>query len=163
MGQTTEDDGTPKILLGNRVSDKITKATGIAVARSEHLFGCTHIHVKQEVLDDKGRPYDSIIVDLARCEFVADAYGIPDIEPPSPGLGEHVHETVTGFEGIICVTTQFMNGQTDCCVEARELTEGKPVLEWFNAKRLTTIATEEKTVAPYPRGPGASTVSLPRT
>lgn len=163
MGTTADDtDAASALRLGNRLRDKLTGAVGIAVARSEHLFGCTHMHIKQEKLDDKGRPYDSLIVDLARCEFVDEALGVPNGDPVSPGLGEHVRDSVTGFEGVVAVTTEYIYRPTDCCVESRTLVEGKPVIEWFVAARLQPIDAKEA-IQPFPRGPGASTTQLPRT
>ncbi len=58
------------IKVGSKVRDSITKFTGIAVTRTEHLFGCVHIGVTAESLDKDGKPLPTHIFDEQRIEVL---------------------------------------------------------------------------------------------
>jgi hypothetical protein len=150
------------IMLGNRVADIITNAEGIAIARSQHLYGCTHIHIKPTDLDEKGQIRDSNVVDLARCRFIEAAFGKPDGPPAEPALGKTVRDPITGFEGVVIVTMEHLYEPVQVCVEARYLREGQPIDQWFVGSRLVEVP-ETETIAEAPRGPGAAVTSEPKT
>jgi hypothetical protein len=48
--------------LGDRVRDKITKLTGIAIAETKWLYGCTRITIQPEEIKD-GKPAENYCVD----------------------------------------------------------------------------------------------------
>jgi len=68
------------IKLGNRVKDLITGFTGIAVGRTEYLYGCTRIVVEPEDLKD-GKLIDAVWFDEQRIVTVE--------ERPIPVSAEH--------------------------------------------------------------------------
>jgi hypothetical protein len=154
------DEVIPVIMLGNKVKDIITSVEGIAFARANHLYGCTHIYIKPTTLDEKGQVRDSLIVDLARCEFVAAALGQPDGPPPEPALGKVVSDPITGFEGVVMITLEQLYGPVEVCVESRKLSpDGKVVIEWFDGPRLKVI--DEFIPAAAAGSIGSSSVKLP--
>ena len=60
------------IKLGSFVKDPITGLRGMAIARSEWLWGCTRIGVQPQELKD-GRPVEETWFDEARLEIVVEA------------------------------------------------------------------------------------------
>ena len=56
--------------LGARVKDPISGLTGIAVSRTEFLYGCVRVGVQPEALHD-GKPIDQVFVDEPQLEVVA--------------------------------------------------------------------------------------------
>lgn len=56
--------------LGARVKDRISGLTGIAVSRTEFLYGCVRVGVQPEALHD-GKPIDQVFVDEPQLEVVA--------------------------------------------------------------------------------------------
>jgi hypothetical protein len=53
------------IALGSIVKDSVTGLTGVAVCRSEWLWGCVRIGVQPQGFKD-GKPYDEVWFDEAR-------------------------------------------------------------------------------------------------
>jgi hypothetical protein len=47
------------ITLGSKVTDRITGVTGIALGRTEHLYGCVHIIIEPTELDKDGKPAEA--------------------------------------------------------------------------------------------------------
>lgn len=56
--------------LGDRVKDKVTGFTGIAIGRTDWLYGCTRISVLPEHLHD-GKPIDAHSFDEPQLEILA--------------------------------------------------------------------------------------------
>ena len=59
------------IKLGNKVRDNITGFTGIAVGRTEWLFGCSRIGIQATELKD-GKPVETEWIDEQRVEVIED-------------------------------------------------------------------------------------------
>lgn len=57
------------IALGQKARDRITGFTGIVIARTEWLHGCTRITIQPSALHE-GKPIDTQTVDEAQCEVV---------------------------------------------------------------------------------------------
>jgi hypothetical protein len=57
------------IKLGSKVRDSITGFTGIAVSRTEHLFGCVRVSIEPQECKD-GKPVDICWFDEQRVELV---------------------------------------------------------------------------------------------
>ena len=72
-----------KIKLGQKVRDKISGLTGIAVVRSEFLHGCVRFGVQPQVVKD-GKPADWVYVDEPQLEVVQDTPA-PKVEKPTYG------------------------------------------------------------------------------
>jgi len=60
------------VQLGTKVRDNITGFEGIAVSRTEYLFGCVRVCVEPQALHD-GKPIDSQFFDEQRLEAIATA------------------------------------------------------------------------------------------
>ena len=60
-----------KIQLGQKVRDTITGYTGVAVARTEWMYGCVRITVQSQELKD-GLPTEGYAVDEPQLELVED-------------------------------------------------------------------------------------------
>ena len=58
-----------KIKLGQKVRDTITGLEGIAISRTEWLYGCVRVTVQAEGGKD-GLPYDPFVVDEPQLEVV---------------------------------------------------------------------------------------------
>ena len=67
------------IQLGQKVKDVITGAVGVAIARTEWLYGCIRITFQPARRED-GKVPDTICVDEGQLEAVVDA---PPIVPPA--------------------------------------------------------------------------------
>ncbi len=59
----------PNVKLGQRVRDKVTGFTGIAVARIEYLNGCIQIQVKPKATK-KGKMPDGASIDIEQIEIL---------------------------------------------------------------------------------------------
>jgi hypothetical protein len=57
------------IRLGQKVRDVVSGASGVAIARTEWLYGCLRITF-QPPLDKDGKPCDSICVDEEQLEVL---------------------------------------------------------------------------------------------
>lgn len=53
-----------KIKLGDEVTDKVTGYTGIAIARTEWVYGCVRFGVQSQHLHE-GKPIDAVWFDEA--------------------------------------------------------------------------------------------------
>lgn len=60
------------VQLGDRIRDRISGVEGIAVARTEYLYGCTRIGVQPESHKD-GKPAAWASIDEPQCEVVKPA------------------------------------------------------------------------------------------
>jgi hypothetical protein len=70
------------VKLGDKVTDSITGFSGIAVARTEYLYGCVRITVQPTELRD-GKPQDADYFDEQRlAEESTATTGGPGIVPP---------------------------------------------------------------------------------
>jgi hypothetical protein len=59
-----------EIKLGDRVRDVYSKYQGIAIARSEFLYGCSRICIEPEELDKDGKMKDAMWFDEQRVELI---------------------------------------------------------------------------------------------
>ena len=73
---------TKKIPLGAKVRCRVTKFTGIAVARTEHLNGCANIEVQPQV-DENGNIPKSYHIDEPQLEILEQADYLGDTKMPS--------------------------------------------------------------------------------
>jgi len=76
-----------KIMLGDKVKDKITGFSGIAVAYTEWLHGCARITIEPDRLDKDGKELEVASFDEERVVLVEDepAYTPEEIKPEAPG------------------------------------------------------------------------------
>ncbi len=51
-------------------------------------------------------------------------------------LGDNVTDSITGFAGIAVSRTEYLYGCVRLGVESCELKDGKPILEFFDERRL---------------------------
>ncbi len=82
------------IELGDKVKDLVTGFCGIAVARTEWLYGCNRITIQPDVLDKEGEIYDGIAFDepqliilqkqVVEREQPVDDPGLPGGPKPTP-------------------------------------------------------------------------------
>ena len=69
------------ILLGSRVKDSMTGFEGMAVSRTEYLYGCVSIGVQPTELRPNGKPEHVVYFDEQRLEY--------DSAAPIGGPGDH--------------------------------------------------------------------------
>lgn len=75
------------VKLGSRVRDNLTGFEGIAVGRTDWLFGCSRIGIEPTTLKD-GKPIEAQWFDEQRVEHIKDAPGAtvsPDSSAQSGG------------------------------------------------------------------------------
>jgi hypothetical protein len=77
--------GEERIVLGMEVKDKITGASGIAVARTEYLWGCARVGVQIRELKD-GKPQEYIWFDEPMLEGIE-----PDKKKPGGPRPDPIH------------------------------------------------------------------------
>ncbi len=71
------------VKLGSRVQDAITGFAGVAVSRTEHLYGCVQFGVQPVELTEKGKPEEVEYFDEQRLDDTSDApIGGPGGHPP---------------------------------------------------------------------------------
>ena len=69
--------------LGSRVRDSITGFAGIAVSRTEYLYGCVQVGVQPVVLTPEGKPEEIVYFDEQRLSGTSAAVtGGPGDHPP---------------------------------------------------------------------------------
>ena len=71
INQNQIKEGITMIKLGQKVRDNITGLTGIAVGKTEWLFGCNRLAIEPQELKD-GKPIDLQWFDEQRVELVED-------------------------------------------------------------------------------------------
>lgn len=71
------------INVGDRVQDKITKLQGVAIARTEWLFGCVRVTIQPEGLDKDGKTKGSYTVDEVQCKVIK-RKAFKNIKPNEP-------------------------------------------------------------------------------
>lgn len=59
--------------LGDVVRDRITGLKGVAIARTEWIYGCTRYAVQPQELDDKGLPKEAQWLDEDQLEVMPEA------------------------------------------------------------------------------------------
>jgi len=72
------------IKLGDKVKDKVTGFTGIAISRIEFLNGCTQIQIQPQKLKD-GRPIESEYFDIQQIEKIEEPK--PKVKKENTGGG----------------------------------------------------------------------------
>lgn len=136
------------IQLGTKVRDLITGMTGIAVGRTEWLYGCSRIAVESIGLKKDGKPSDAVWWDEQRVEPVTDDPAdapYKKYKPQKPNqcditLGSKVKDKVTGFSGIASAKTTWLTGSITITVEPTALHEGKPVDSFaFESQRVELV------------------------
>lgn len=58
------------IKLGDLVRDRLTGFTGIAIGRTDWLYGCSRIGIEPKELDKEGKPREASWFDEQRVEVV---------------------------------------------------------------------------------------------
>ena len=117
--------------LGSKVKDMITGFTGIAIGRTEWLYGCTRIVVESQELKD-GKTVKPEWFDEQRVEELTPAAEtkIP-VSPPRCGigiqLGNKVKDKITGFSGIAVAKTIWSSGNVTIQVESTNLEKNEPI------------------------------------
>lgn len=136
------------IKLGSKVKDMITGYAGIAVGRTEWLYGCNRIVVESDQLKD-GKPLETQWFDEQRVEHVADT-NIP-VSPSKQTditLGSKVKDRVTGFSGLAVAKTEWLSGNVTITIEPTSLHEGKPVdAQGFDVQRVELLETKTPPVS----------------
>lgn len=75
--------GKPRIKLGQKVRDTISGLEGVAVVKSEFLYGCVRFGVQPQVVHE-GKPADWVYVDEPQLEIVKNTPA-PKLEGPPAG------------------------------------------------------------------------------
>jgi hypothetical protein len=118
------------IQLGTCVRDILTGLTGVAVARTEWLYGCTRIAIEPIDLKKDGKPSDSVWFDEQRVEKCEDQSKALSFQPARTSyikLGSKVKDSLTGFKGLATAKTVWLSGNVNITIEPEELFEGKPI------------------------------------
>jgi len=130
------------IKLGSTVKDMISGFEGVAIARSEWLYGCNRIVVESNRLKD-GKPTDGQWFDEQRIETIEENTILCD-EPKDCAvqLGNKVKDSLTGFQGVAIAKTVWSSGAVTISVEPTKLQEnGQPIdSQAFDVYRLEIVS-----------------------
>jgi hypothetical protein len=134
------------IKLGSKVKDSITDYAGIAVARTEFLYGCVKVCVESKKLKDGAIQEEWID------EFRLEKHPTI-IVSPTPPLGTEVNDSITGFSGIATSRTEQLNNCIRIGVTSKKERndKGAPLELWFDEQRLGLKTAK---VEKPPGGPG---------
>ncbi len=146
------------IRLGARVRDLLSGITGIAVGRTEWLYGCARIAIESIELKKDGKPSDSIWLDEQRVEetesdgnenpFVYCPFDVVTPVSCDVVLGSRVKDKLTGFEGIASSKTVWSSGNVLIGIEPTTLYEGKPIqAHSFEAQRVEILEVKKPPVS----------------
>lgn len=72
------------ISLGDKVRDRMSGFSGIAVARHDFLYGCARISIQPEKLGKDGKVQEAQAFDEPQIELIKPAAFKTHIEKPSP-------------------------------------------------------------------------------
>lgn len=75
--------------LGLLMKDKVTGFEGIAIAKSDFLFGCTQFHIKPQVVKD-GKLESAIAFDYLQLEIIGNGVYKP-IKPKKDNVDGGIH------------------------------------------------------------------------
>lgn len=134
-----------KIKLGAFVQDRLSKADGFVIGRSQWVYGCVRYSI-QPLGVEKGNPMEL---------WGSDEDGLVTLHEDSIidqpinfklALDSFVRDRLTPFEGRIITRTQWAFSTNNYQVQSTLLHEGKPVQPViFNEERLALLqAAEEK-------------------
>lgn len=59
-----------RVNLGDRVKDRINGQQGIAIGRTDWLYGCVRITIQPEGLKTDGTTLDNVTIDEPQCEVL---------------------------------------------------------------------------------------------
>jgi len=143
------------IALGSTVKDMISGFEGVAIARSEWLYGCNRIIVESKTLKD-GKPTDGQWFDEQRIKTIeTDTICCDEPKKCTVKLGNKVRDTLSGYEGMAVAKTVWASGNVTISVEPTELQEnGQPIAsQAFDVHRLVitsepAIPVSEESEAP---------------
>ncbi len=139
------------IPLGLQVKDLITGMKGVAVARTEWLYGCARIGVEHEVIPKNGKPREMEWFDEQRVTALRKV-GLEAAKPREPKplpLGSKAKDTVTGFKGLLIGRTVWVSGDVNYTIEPTELHQGQPIkAHSFDANRIEIIERKAPPVSP---------------
>lgn len=72
-----------RVELGDRVKDKITGLSGVAIGATDWLYGCRRITVQPETEKD-GKPVDTFCVDEPQLRITKKAVVGPNVQEKKP-------------------------------------------------------------------------------
>ena len=122
------------INLGDRVRDKITQFTGIAIEQNECITGCNTVYVETEFLES-GKLKSAKAFSELRLEVIESQI----FENNSPhnqkefSFGSKVRDIITGFQGIVTGRSSGLSGFT------RYHAESDQESAWMGSFRLEKV------------------------
>lgn len=120
---------TPHDLLGHYVTDVVGNCDGIAIAYSEHLYGCNHVLIEPTTLLESGKLDTSFSIDEQRVEYAKPGPNTEKAKRASIPLGSRVRHKVNGFEGIAVVRSSWINHKPTVDIEPIKRGKDGQILE----------------------------------
>jgi hypothetical protein len=102
-------NGEWNVQLGNQARDRITGFVGVATSRTEYLYGCRRIGLMSTELKD-GKPQETQFFDDPQLADVEEKIPTPPSLEWAVELGDKAKDTITGFEGVVSVRTEYLFG-----------------------------------------------------
>ena len=110
------------IKLGTKVTDKITGFAGIAVSRTEFVYGCVRVRVQPQKLTAEGKIADEAIID----ELMLVENNPSNDPPKSFLLGTQDTDVTTGISGMVISVTYYINQGPRVYIQPKGMTsEGR--------------------------------------
>lgn len=130
-----------KILLGQKVRDKVTGFTGIVDHIGEYMFQCRSIGIRG-ALTKTGTLLDIEMIDEPQLEIVTKK-PIMEVEVPEPlyAFGQEVVDTITGYKGTIVARAVYLNGCARVALQPKHDPKKEKITTgtWFSEEQVKPI------------------------
>jgi hypothetical protein len=140
------------IEMGKIATDSITGFKGIAVIRTEYLFGCARWGLKPKELKD-GLPQDIVYFDEKQLK----EYDPARVPASNKWLSQMVTDSITGIKGKVTSATSYLYMAPRICITPKGTFEGKPFesidCDEASLKEYKTLEVVDRTGGPGDKAP----------
>jgi len=128
--------------VGDEVKDQITGFKGIAMARTNFLYGCVRIEVQPQKLKADKNIEESVYFDETQLIVIKKqaVVGNRFLVPSHIQVGDEVKDIVTGYKGIANCTHESLFGYAMVSIQPQGTKDGKimdPI--YFNVGRIEVL------------------------
>lgn len=143
-----------EIRLGDLIQDTITGFKGIAESFATYLEGCEKWGIRPVELKD-GKPKSAKYYEPGRVRLVKSRGVTPNPYHHNVKLGAKIKDTITSFEGIVTIKSEYCFGADRVGVECEFKDNEWVDAQWFDACQLEILSPVEKKKTEKVTGGGA--------
>lgn len=130
----------PKLALGQKMRDRVTGFTGIAVVMTDFMTGNRQYTLAPSQDDKLNKDKGELAFDAHQLEYVSKVLDpIPAPKDTGIVLGRKVKDLVTDFAGIATLRSEFLNGCVYYTVVAKIDKENRHTEGFYEYKRLESV------------------------